>query len=186
MIILDSGKSTIDFLTGGGADRRGPPIDNIVKKPDIFGVHGRAWGVDMEKYRRLFPDGEPDATLGVWVVEAPWAHPIWHSYVLILIHLRPLPVLGAPHINLEGATHEFWVYAANPEAPREPFILGDSGDIPILHPMNFGAQMIQPNDAAADFVMKATIQDIVDGKLSPDTDYFNVWVSCFGSSLVRG
>lgn len=98
-------------------------FDPISKPPAVVGPHGKAWTVDLEKALALHHvKPEDDACLVHWIVEAAWAHPLWHSYSIVLIHLRPLPDGRPTKFYLEGATHEIWVYAINPDSRREELI----------------------------------------------------------------
>lgn len=184
VIVTDTGRTGLAFATGhvGQAEIKMP----VTLKPDIVGPHGRAWRVNFaEMLKRHGAEMGQDASLGTWVIEAPWAHPVWHSYVMALVHLRPTEKGAAPKISLPGATHEFWLWAMDPDADRASVIRGEEEHLHFLTPMNFGAQLRSPGDEAAIKLMETTIQDIVDGKLSPDTDFFRMWVDRFGDSLVR-
>lgn len=110
-----------------------------------------------------------------WIINAPWAHPIWHQYWIALYDLTTPHPGGAPTLYLPDATHEFIVYALDPEHPI-------AKDTPIheakcvkLKPPNYGYQFkAESNDAAL-----ARVQMIVDGivadRLSPDTDFRSLW-----------
>ena len=117
------------------------------------------------------------------VVEAPWAHPIWHSYAVILVHLRPLPDGRPTKFYLAAATHEIWLYALDPDQPRQPMI--EFGQPKWLTPMNFGAQFIAASDEAAKLKVEEAVQDIVAGKLSPDTDFIRHWAYRFGDNMLK-
>jgi len=158
----------------------------IARAPDITGSHGRAWRVDHEAHRRRSLRG-PDADAGVvtWVVEATWAHPLFHSYVLDLVHLRPLPDGRETKIYLHGATHEMILHALNPDTPREPFILGDA-PASWLQPVNFAAQLVRPDDAAATATIEDAVRDICAGTLNPDTDAISMWAHRFGDNMLLG
>lgn len=164
-------------------------MDKIDIAPTLTGRAGRAWEIDMEKARamaaRLRPDAtKNDTTVGCFCAEAPYAHPIWHSYMIGIYHLRPLEGIPAAKINLPGATHELIVVALNPELPRTPFVAGE--EFPkFLTPINFCAQIICPDDAAAHALLKGAVQDVIDGKLNPDTDYIRHWMQRFGSNMIR-
>ena len=54
--------------------------------------NGKAWRFDLDAIRmRMKADPASDAAVDAWLIEAPWAHPVWHSYLVMLIHLRPIP-----------------------------------------------------------------------------------------------
>ena len=57
---------------------------------------------------------------------------------------------------------------------------------PLLHPANFHGQFVEPNDAAAAARIRATVQDVLDGKLNPDTDYMRHWMHRFSASNIKG
>jgi hypothetical protein len=149
--------------------------DPISVGPDIDGPHARAWLID-------FRQTKPHSGVAGWLVEAPFAHPLWHSYRISLIHLREVPGLPAAHISLPGATHEMAVYALLPDAPREGILKG--GPSPILRPTNFAAQFIEASDADAAERVGRAVDLICQGKLSPDTDFIHQWVVLFGDSLM--
>lgn len=147
----------------------------------IIGTAGQAWAVDLDAIRATAKRTE-DGGVAEWVIEATWAHPLWHSYLIMLLHLRefkgqPRP----PVIYLEGATHEIILFALNPEKPRTVHKHPEW-----LEPANFSAHFIEPSDAAAKARVEKDIHDICDGVLSPDTDYTQHWIARYNASMIRG
>lgn len=159
--------------------------DPITTAPTIEDTHGKAWAVDIDRcYRELNTERAAGADLGSWLVEAPWAHPFWHSYWINLIHLRPIPAITREvRVYLEGATHEIWVMALDPDAPRQPQL--DSGRMQTLQPINFSAQFIEPTDADALKRVEDAVREICAGRLSPDTDFIHAWGAKFGRNMLR-
>jgi hypothetical protein len=155
-------------------------------KPDKQTDFGAAWKVDVESIR-LDHLGKVDATVAAWILFCPWAHPAWHNYAVLVIHLRPVEGLGKPKINLPGATHEVWVYALDPDKdpdPRNPMKT-------VLTPPNFIGQWTSqarrnPVDLDRDATEKVErhLDEILAGELSPDTDYRHEWVRRFSDSNV--
>ncbi len=147
---------------------------------------GRAWRCDVEagfKDAGMVP--AEHANIASWVVEAPFAHPVWHSYGFTLVHLRDIP--GAPKatIILPGATHEFLVWALDPEKPRDRIVkLGDVMGSR-LSPCNFVAQLVADSDQAAISRIEDAIREVCGGWLSPDTDYISQWTERFGDNMIR-
>lgn len=150
--------------------------DPISVAPTIDGPHARAWKLDLSLQTRAH------SGVAAWLIEAPWAHPFWHSYGLTMIHLRPVPGLGDANIALQGATHELAVYALDPDRPREPIMHG--GPTAMMTPCNFAAQIIEASDDAAAERAKRAVDLICQGKLSPDTDYIRAWGAMFGDNLM--
>lgn len=181
-VILGTGAGGLRALTG---EMEPTKVEDVVtREPDLRGHVGRAWRLDVGALQQL-GGRTPDTDSGIasWVMEAPWAHPIWHSFILTLVHLRPLQ--GQPaELCRDGASHQFWVFALDPSEPRDGAVCGRS--LPsLLWPANFAAQIVAPDDAAAITSMQAAVQDVCDGKLSPDTDYLRTWVARFGDSMIR-
>jgi hypothetical protein len=147
---------------------------------------GRAWSLDVNC---LFPrlDRSRHAMIAWWLIEAPWAHPIWHSYALTLMHLRQVCPDMKRIFHLDGATHELCLHALKPEGNREMLFsigFGEGSCIP-MYPPNFAAQIIEESDQEAVQRIEDTVHDICDGKLSPDTDFRRDWVARFGDNMVR-
>lgn len=143
---------------------------------------GRAWRVNLDEMIRYIPG--PSSAIGMWIINAPWAHPLWHSYVMALIHLRHVDGLGPPSIYLQGATHELFLYALSIGQPLAPVIEGKA--IPIhLEPANYAGQWIAGSDAEAIDKVELAIEEIMRGALSPDTDFRHQWIARFGDSNLR-
>lgn len=158
--------------------------DPISIQPDVGGPAGRAWRMEMsaQYVRAGIPPGEM-ADVAAWIVEAPHAHPFWHSYVIMLQHLRPI-ARGKPAVlYLPEATHEMNVWALSPDRPREPMLHG--GRLSLMEPRNFAAQMVCASDEHAIIrVYETAIVPIVSGQLSPDTDFTRDWVARFGDNMM--
>ena len=154
-------------------------------EPTVNGLAGRAWRCDLEALRgRLKVAPEDDGTVVMWVVEAPWAHPLWHSYALVLVHLRPMPDGRPTKIYLDGASHELWLYALNPKCDRGKAVQGQA-PLQWLTPVNFAAQLIEPSDTAAFARIHRTVEAICAGRLNPDTDARSQWTTLFGDNMMR-
>lgn len=153
-----------------------PEQDPISLPPLIAGVRGRAWKVP--------PPAERGAWVDRWLIEAPWAHPAWHSYLLSLVSLKPIAGMGPPKMYLVDASHELVLFATDPEHPREP-ILTRTSMAAVLEPANFAAQFREDDDDAASRRVARAVQMICDGQLSPDTDFLSAWCVLFGNNMVR-
>lgn len=164
--------------------------DPIARPPHRIGAYGKAWMIDLgatRAKRGTTPD--QDGCLSIWIVEAPWAHPVWHSYAITLIHLRPLADNRQTKFYLNGATHEMWVDALDPDGKREMIIDGGffgPDTCQPLRPTNFGAQFVETGDVAAARRIEAAVQQICDGVLSPDTDFIQQWMHLFGDNMIKG
>ena len=148
--------------------------------PDLIGAAGKAWRHDVEVAMAHMKrnDGPPaELTVSSWVMYVPHAHPLWSYYWLGCVSLRPHPRWPAAVIFLPHATHEVMLYALNPGV--DPAI--DDGPKMLL-PANFSAQIIEANDAAAAARVQKTVKDVIDGHLSPDTDFTREWVRRYGDS----
>lgn len=152
--------------------------------PELRGAAGMAWQYDIDaisaKRRARHPnEAQPPRELSIasWLVHAPAAHPAWHSYSIYCISLRDVPGFPPAVIHLPGATHEVMVLALNPDFP-----MAVDEQPRHLTPSNFHGQFIEPSDEAAAARIRAVVQEVVDGVLSPDTDFRQQWVERFSAS----
>lgn len=187
-VVIDTGAGSIRMLAEmvGETNLSAIVADRVEVKPDIEGPHGRAWKVDMDAIRIKYNIApENDGTVAAWIVEAPWAHPAWHSYVIYCVHLRPLPDNRRTLIYFPEATHEILLFALDPHHPRQPIIEGK--DSPHrLTPSNFAAQFVEISDELAAERIEQCAREIVEGKLSPDTDFISQWIARFNDSMMKG
>ena len=104
-----------------------------------------------------------------WIVEAKWAHPLWHSYAFLLYDITTeIPGQPASVFYRDGMTHELMVFALDPAHPVEPMFK-------VLTPANHGYQFKAESDEAATARIVALLEEIEAKKLSPDTDFRTMW-----------
>lgn len=161
--------------------------DPIFTPADLVGSYGMAWLCDLSKVRAgLGVKPEEDASIALWIIEAPMTHPFWHSYVISLVHLRPIPVAHETLIYLDGATHEIVLSALNPDVDRNDLFTGKINPVAAsLRPSNFAAQLIEESDESAMARVRNAVQAVCDGRLSPDTDFIRDWVAIFGDNMMK-
>lgn len=109
-----------------------------------------------------------------WGIHAPWAHPAWHQYALHLYDLLS-PTGQPPTLHLPGATHEFLLYAISPDTPLVVGTPLSGQEFQHLHPANYGYQFRATSNKAALSRLQAVVDEIVAGRLSPDTDFRDRW-----------
>jgi hypothetical protein len=160
------------------------PKDIVSTPPTKDGPYSRAWLGDIDAwYAQRNAKREDGGDIASWLVEAPWAHPMWHSYWICLLHLRPTPDGRPTKFYVDGATHELWLYALDPDQPRQTML--DTGQFKLLLPTNFAAQFIEPDDEAAKARVAETVRLICIGTLSPDTDFIRQWAALFGDNMLK-
>jgi hypothetical protein len=144
--------------------------------PNLIGTHGQAWVPDNETIARKHPDRPSiDLRTGTWIVHIPSANPHWSYYMISCISLRDVPGIPSAIRYLDNATHEIVVAAINPGSPPP---LDDV--IQCLYPINFVGQFIAKDDEAARLQIEVSIKEIINGILSPDTDFVSQWVERYG------
>lgn len=182
-VVSSSDAADVRALTGAG-DAQVHDLVGIA--PILAGPKGRAWRVDLDALRVTMAVGaQEDGTLAAWIVEAPWVHPIWHSYALTLLHLRPVVGIPPPKFYFPGATHELWLHALNPEAKREGLILGRASYSQYcMNQLNFGGQFVEVEDQLADERVRSAVQEVIDGKLSADAGDMSAWGRRFGKHMI--
>ena len=111
-----------------------------------------------------------------WGIDAPWAHPAWSQYVIMLYDLTTKSI-QAPIIHMPGATHEFLIYAMDPKFPpliRDVSIVKQKPIHPLL-PANYGYQFKASCDLVALNRIEKIARAIAEQKLSPDTSWRQSW-----------
>lgn len=135
----------------------------------LTGPAGRAWPLPLRTETIA-----QQAAIGCYLVEAPRAHPLWSQYTLAAAHLRPIAGALEPELFHPAATHQVWLFAIRSDDHREP---DDGQSFPprLLSPQNYTGQWRAPSDADALGDIRRAALDIVNGLLSPDTDFRLQW-----------
>jgi hypothetical protein len=149
--------------------------------PALIGSRGVAWRTNQEKIakqegtERLLP-----ISVAAWVIYAPYAHPFWHSYWLSCVSLRDQEGVPPAILYRPDATHELILFALN---PAHPTTIDEQPHF--LTPTNFVGQFPAQSDSHASAIIEQTVRDIINGFLSPDTDYRRNWIMRFGDWCLR-
>lgn len=124
-------------------------------------------------FREWIPENPATPAFGkTWIVEARWAHPLWHSYAALLYDLTTHIEGTAPTLYFDGATHELMVFALDPSRPVDPPAY-------MLVPANHGYQFRAESNEAATARVISILDLIAQAKLSPDTDFRSAWDALF-------
>lgn len=162
--------------------------DRVDYPPQIQEKLGRAWCMNLRLHDRYHDGSDPlDAgSVDQWLIERPGANPLWHSYVMFLMHLRPIPGKPDARIYEEGRTHQMVLYALDPEADRNEMIERGFGLYSrLLDPVNFAAQITCESDELARDLIYDTVCRICDGRLNPDSEFRQQWIARFGDNMMR-
>jgi len=109
------------------------------------------------------------ASLRAVLLHRPDAHPIWHTYLVSLVHLRPIAGYPPVHLAFPDASHEITIVALDPDDPQpDP---ARPSTIRALTPPNLVHQLRARSDAMARGVFAAFVQALLTGSLNPDTDH---------------
>jgi len=139
--------------------------------PDFEGAGGRAWRIDIRPADRISRDH--DATVAAWHLHCPHAHPFWSWYVVYLIHLRDVPGQSKPPTKrYPEAAYEVVVAALDPEHPIQPAVVQRHRH---LEPFDHVIQFHGTTDAQAVAVIELYVRACVEGTLSPDPDFRQIW-----------
>lgn len=153
-----------------------------VRKPDFEGKAAKAWRCKIKSGKH--------AAIGLWLIEAQHAHPVWKHFVLSLTHLRPVPELPTPTLYMPLATHEVALLAMIVEEPSDKYVPIFLENEPcrqckMLHPLNFAAQMVEIEDRLAVERCENAIKEVCNGELSPDEDFRWDWAKRFGDNMLK-
>lgn len=147
-----------------------------------------------KRYRTERSFGHPFGA--TWFIQAAWAHPLWNSYAGLLYDLTT-PVKPEPVRYRPGMTHEFVLFALDPEHPwpnPDPAMRMKGEGLHYLEPPNMAYQFAAKDDDAAYARIDKLMTAIEERKMSPDTDFrtmmwdplFKDGCSLFGRDLHRG
>lgn len=128
----------------------------------------------------ITPTARSAALRGV-LLHRPDAHPCWHTYVVSLVHLRPMEGIPLSPIDDDG-THEIAIIAIDPRCTPDPAV---PATITPLHPANLIHQVRCGSDAAALVLFDAFVKEMAVRVLSPDTDHRRcqvAWLQRWGKS----
>jgi hypothetical protein len=116
----------------------------------------------------------------VWLVDAPWAHPGWDSYLLSLCDLATELHTVTPAgiiVYKPGVSHELMVYAVDPKVEIRTGENVADWDVTgaLLQPANFGYQFAEGSDDDAWERVNRIALMIENAGLSPDTGAKEDW-----------
>lgn len=107
----------------------------------------------------------------IWLFEAPYAHSLWHQYVVLLVDLTT-SYQRDPILYKEDATHEVLCFALSPDYP---VIKNADNSKPegwkYLTPANFAYQIKADDDAAALKFVDDLVKMFIAKQMNPDTDF---------------
>lgn len=144
------------------------------RAPDVDG-HAKAWRIKSPSA----PAWQNEGCAAAWLLHVPWAHPLWSFYVLQTIALRSIEAEDRPPVlQFPGASHEMLVSALNPDMPLADIDDWNGPGTPpmaYLEPFDQCVQFIVADDAQAELVSDLVVRAIVEGNLSPDSDFRGLW-----------
>ncbi|QIG76880.1 hypothetical protein EVC30_051 [Rhizobium phage RHph_Y1_11] len=107
---------------------------------------------------------EDDKWAVAYLIDAPWAHPLWSQYILFGFDLDA----GATRYRSD-TTHEVLLFALDRNFPATPPLL-DGKELPLLQPPNCGYQLTTTNDDLVK-LLDGVVEAIDAKQMSPDTDH---------------
>lgn len=126
----------------------------------------RAWKTNFEH------TVETSATLSSYLVHCPNLHAFWSYWWVSLIHLREVEGIQPAVRDFENAEHEISVYAQNPEIEPDP---DSMKTVAVLLPVDVTEQVHGLTDGEAVDVLQMLVERVIDGSLSPDSDFRRFW-----------
>ena len=138
-----------------------------MREPNITGPAGRAWKAPDPTPLQLAANPAWRATLRLYVLDIPGAHPLWNGYSLSLAHLRDIEGAQPAHKAYPEAQYEINVFALDPSQP-----------LPIedftprwLSPQNVHYQFHGVTEDEAIEIVDLLAMAFLCGRASPDTDF---------------
>ena len=120
------------------------------------------------------------AYAATWLIDAPWAHPLWSQYVVHLYDVTtPMPVAPEIRLHMADATHEVDLYAVSPKTRLDPALRVADQTYTVLEPPNLAVQFRAASDHAATDRVQRMVEAIEARALSPDSDFTRHWETRF-------
>lgn len=122
-----------------------------------------------------------------WSVNAPWAHPLWQQYAILLYDLTTPHGDDPAVLYRPDVTHEVMLFSMDPEIRVEehlkpiteklgwPVRAEDGVRGKLLQPANFAYQFTAPSHEAAEDRIQRLVDRIAARDLNPDTDNSSGW-----------
>lgn len=145
-----------------------------LREPDQEGPAGKAW---------LLRPSDPRASLGVWLVNRPGAHPWWEWWTVDILHLREEDGLSAPKKAYPEAQYEFQIRTIDPDdfPTPDPDLIDEGYEF--LEPPDVVEQFHGIDDAQAQALCARAIRSILKGDISPDQDFRAKWNTLIGKMV---
>lgn len=107
------------------------------------------------------------AALRAVLLHRPDAHPIWHTYMLSIVHLRPISEAPPAILRFSDSSHEIAILALDPDCSPYPHV---ARSVRPLMPPNLAHQIRGRTDQTALTLFGAFVTALSSGELNPDTD----------------
>ena len=162
-------------------------VTPIMADPYLDCGETKVWAIDLNAYVQWRRDQNDELfaePIALYLVEAPWAHPVIHSYTVSVIHLREASAKKPITVYLDGATHELAIASLRPKCNRNLLVDGDFSEKPVVFPLNFSAQFIADSDEIAAARVWESVLAITRQDISPDRDFMEDWIIRYNSSMV--
>ena len=191
LLFLDATSDPFDCPRCGGPGTVGSPCDcetrglgMLSSRHDAGGDHDGALDAGRTEMTLVWSwqmQVEGKAWSAAWIVHAPWAHPVWSDYALLLVDLTA-PLDEPTFIYLEGATHELMAIALDPDDPVD--WSSDAWPEPTpVEPANHMYQFAAASNDAARRRIGDLARAIAEKRLSPDAGAIDAWDRIFADGL---
>jgi hypothetical protein len=142
---------------------------DIKKATDPFYETGNVWSVEPTQ-----------AMIAAALLRRPDAHPVWHDYLVSIVHLRKEEGVELPIVNTPGASHEICITALSPSNDNQP-----DGDLFPLSPPNLAYQVVGLDDEKALRVYHMLLDALSIGLISPQSDYNRLQKACIDAAMKK-
>jgi hypothetical protein len=136
----------------------------------------------MTNVRELSCASAPAALRAV-LLDRPDAHPVWKTYLVSLVHLRPLGDGRPCYLAQPDSSHEIMIRALDPRCKPDPAV---PSTIRSLDPPNLIHQLRGQTDETALTAFGAFVQALSVGELNPDSDFTSyqiAWLDRWSNTL---
>lgn len=152
-----------------------------IREPDLKGERWSAWRCDLSQLVHHVP--QQAATMALWLLHCPGAHPMWSYYVMCLIHLRPIPGETQPaHREYPEAEYELIVGAVDPKVEPDPDDI-EGFARRVMSPLDQRDQFHGVTDRHACHVVELMARACTDEILCPESGFRQLWQSTLHNTI---
>lgn len=160
-----------------------------MRPPDLYSKDGRikAWRIEqtqahIDAHIREF--GHPPAGIDSWYLTGPF-HPFWHWWHFAVVSLKDIPGIPPANKQYPEAEYEFAIWSLKGDVNIDACDRADleNRGFDFLHPADVTFHFHNVTDEQAREICHSAVSAVVNGHLSPDSDFRETWKKALATTV---